>query len=418
MSINAANRHAALSDQHDEQKTAASLATHQHDHHHIGDMPATAASSSTHTQIDAEYECMRAELELLTMQQRNHAMRAQLVAARSHTPITPSLYALLITLMTATYNPASAPSFKPLKHNPPDKFNGKKGPKAPRVENWIAEVQLYFEACSLPADRYVFETSTLFSDRALEWYSLKRQEVAAQSKVMTWEWLAQRLIEDFGQSQGQLTEEAEWFALKMGTKGTDGTETGENATYTVKDYSDRFVRLMQTLVKKTPATTDLMVIHHYCAGIENGYPSLWTEMKNGHAVARYATLSEAITAAGLAEINLSIRHQESHHHDRRSRHHTQVNHMQSNSRGDDSPTPSPPRSPSTKRRVKKPTSSTLTANGFVFKPVTGEGRFRLTESQQKSLYDQNRCYHCYQPFHPNMKSCPIKMTEAPGPLNA
>ena len=230
----------------------------------------------------------------------------------------------------------------------------------------------------------------LTSHYALEWYRVKKEEVAAQSKVMTWDWLVERLIDEFGRSRGRLAERAEWMALKMGNKNADGSETGDKATYPVKDYTALFSRLMRTLTGQTNVTQDIVIIDRYCEGIRIGYPALWTEMKGVHAVLVYGTLNDAIVGAELAETQLGLRIKDTSHH--RSRHHTQVNHIHSSSRADDSPSPSPspPRSPVSRRRPKKPSTSTVTANGFVYRPVgSEEGRYRLSESEQRSLYEQN-----------------------------
>ena len=488
MSINGANPFAPLSEQQDEDNKAASLSSpYEHDHAHIDEMSANVSTSMTlKVQLQADYDRMQEEYELLTMQQRNDAMRAQLAAAKIPVPIIPSSYAqplplyqstpataLHIPTMTAPiihhhappvnrqlYNsgayvhshatpisavaqsrrdaiaalpmavagmnpassvPVSAParSTSPVrvKHLPPAKFSGEKAAQNARVETWISEAKIYLQANRVAPEDHLFEISTLFCDYALEWLSVKQEEVTVAGKVMTWEWLQAKLIEEFGRSRGRLAERAEWLTLRMGSKGTDGTDTGDKATRSVQQYTSLFTRLMRALTTQTRNTDDIVIIDRYCEGIKYGWPALWSEMKGVHSVLVYATLSDAIEGAEIAETQVGVKNKESSHHlhGRHNTHH--VNHIHSNTSADDSP--SPPRSPVSKRRgSKKPASTTLTANGFVYRPTgSDEGRYRLTESEARTLYEQNRCYHCYQPRHPKMNSCPKKMSVAPTPLN-
>jgi hypothetical protein len=300
---------------------------------------------------------------------------------------------------------------------PPAKFTGDKDTQNAEVEQWIEEVNIYLDLSGVSASRHLPLITGYLSGYALKWLREKREEVEAENKIMTWEWLQTQLIEDFGRSTGQLAERAEWLNLKMGVKNSDGTQTGGKATYTVKAYWTLFSRFMRALTIQNNQTRDIVIIDRFCEGIRIGYPALWNEMLGNNTVVAYDTLDDAKTAALVAETHLTVSKTQqssssfsssSHHR----AHHTHVNQMQSNT--DDSP--SPPRSPVAKRREKKP-HSTLTAYGFVYRPVTEEGRYKLSETQQKTLYDENRCYHCYQPRHPKMNSCSKKMTVAPSPLN-
>ena len=124
---------------------------------------------------------------------------------------------------------------------------------------------------------------------------------------MTWEWLQGQLIDDFGRSTGVLAQKAEWLALTMGIKNSDGSESGGKSTYTVKAYTTHFTRLMRALTTHTPLTDDLATIDRYNEGIRIGCPAIWAEMKGMHAVLSYDTLSEAISAAQVAESALSAR---------------------------------------------------------------------------------------------------------------
>lgn len=298
-----------------------------------------------------------------------------------------------------------------IKNTPPSKFTGDKETQNADIEQWIDEANIYLDLSNVPAVQHLKQITGLLSGYALKWFKEKREEVEAENKVMTWEWLQGQLIEDFGRGTGALAQKAEWLALRMGVKNTDGTEVGGKSTYSVKGYTTQFTRLMRALTPHTSLTSDLAIIDRYCEGIRIGYPSLWNEMKGLHSVLSYDTLGEAILGAQVAESALSVvRSQNSSSSSYRARHTTHVNNLQSNT--DDSP--SPPRSPDSRRREKKP--SPLTAYSFVYKPVTEEGRYKLSESQQKSLYDERRCYRCYGAHHAKMGSCAKKMSVAPSPL--
>jgi len=307
---------------------------------------------------------------------------------------------------------ASSSSSGHRQYKPPVKFTGDKDTQNAAVEQWIIEVNKYMKLTRVPLNEQLEDATYLLSGYALKWYVEKTEELEEEGLSMTWEWLQGQLIEDFGRSTGQVAERAQWAVLVMGIKNTDGTHTGGKATYTVKGYTDLFTRFMKSLTNHSILTHDIVVIDRYTKGIEMGYPTLWAEMKAQSKQSfdpQYVTLAEAITAAELAESALAvskIQHSSvsSSHHPRA--HQTRVNYMESTT--DDSP--SPPRSPM--RRQKK--TSTLTANGFVYRPVgSDEGRYKLTESEQRALYDQNRCYHCYQPRHPKMNVCPTKRSAAP-----
>ena len=298
-----------------------------------------------------------------------------------------------------------------IKHTPPAKFTGEKDSQNADIEQWIDEANTYLELSRVPPSDFLAEVKGLMSGYALKWLKDRREEVEAAHRVMTWPWLQFQLIDEFGRSTGVLAQKAEWLALRMGVKNNDGTEVGGKSTYTVKAYTSHFTRLMRALTPHTPLTTDLAVIDRYCEGVRIGYPTLWAEMKGMHSVLSYDTLSDAITGAQVAESALAVlKLQHSSSSTYRARHTAQVNNIQTDT--DDSP--SPPRSPLYKKRERK--QSTLAANAFVYKPVTEEGRYKLSEAQQKLLYDERRCYRCYGPHHPKMGTCPKKMSAAPSPL--
>jgi hypothetical protein len=474
MNIRTGNVYDTLSEESDAKDSVASL-THEHGQSSIAVMPPPSLPAPVTTEeqeLDAEYMALQERIQsaaLTARRQRNAAMKVQVEAAERqhaitsslsasaafmhpapgtpatviHQPVNRHLFPTNVKHMTGNQTPMSAialakkqsyiglapvvpaidmPDPVPVpssssasnyhrKYNPPVKFTGDKDTQNAAVEQWIIEVNKYMKLTHVPLNEQLEEATFLLSGYALKWYTEKEEELQHEGLVMTWGWLQGQLIENFGRSTGQVAERAQWAVLVMGIKNTDGTHTGGKATYTVKSYTDLFTRFMKSLTSHTLLTHDIVVIDRYTRGIQVGYPALWSEMKAQSKQSidpQYDTLTEAITAAELAESALSVSKiqqssvSSSHHR----AHQTRVNNMESTT--DDSP----PHSPVNRRRQKKP--STLTANGFVYRPVSSdEGRYQLSESEQKSLYDHNRCYHCYQPRHPKMNSCPKKMTVPP-----
>lgn len=452
------NAFAALSSDESEEVVEVSSPSHQHGPPPI--LPPISVSATVkeeEEQILAELAALNERLEQLriaSLRQGLIAKRAEVDAAEKASASTSSAYPVTPIaappvnrqLFTAVKHPSAInapvsaaalakrqsiallPSSLPLpavvpfvqappshvKHTPPIKFTGDKESQNADIEQWIDEANIYLELSSVPPAYHLKQVTGLLSGYALKWLKEKKEEVEAAGKIMTWEWLQAQLIEDFGRSTGAVAQRAEWLNLKMGTKNSDGTETGAKSTYTVKSYSIQFTRLMRALTKHTNLTDDIPIIDRFCEGIHIGYPALWNEMKGVHAVLSYDTLADAITGAQVAESALAVlkaQHSSSSFNQRAR--HIHVNHMHTNT--DDSPSPSHSPVNRIRRREKKPPA--LTAYGFVYRPVTEEGRYKLTETQQKSLYDENRCYHCYQPRHPKMNICPKKMSVAPSPLN-
>ena len=299
-----------------------------------------------------------------------------------------------------------------IKHTPPAKFTGEKESQNADVEEWIDEANIYFELSHVPVSEHLNQVRGLFSGYALKWFREKREEVQAVQKEMTWAWLQVQLIEEFGRSTGVAAQQAEWLALRMGIENSDGTKTGGKSTYTVKAYTAHFTRLMRALTQHTVLTNDMLVIDRYLEGIRVGYSALWKEMRGNHAVFSYDTLAEAITGAQVAEsalavgkINPSL---SSHTHRFRSPMSVQVNHIQSETDNSTSPYDSP--SNDTYKEAPR-----RQINAFVYKPITEEGRYRLSEAQQRKLYDSRLCYRCYS-SHPKLGRCGKKMTTAPNPL--
>jgi hypothetical protein len=314
--------------------------------------------------------------------------------------------------IVSSENPPRTPySVKP---TPPVKFTGDKEVQNADVEQWIDEANIYFDLSRIPPSDHLSQAKGLLTGYALKWLREKREEVEAAGRVMTWEWLQVQLIDEFGRSNGVAAQQAEWLALRMGVENADGSRVGGKSTYTVKAYTAQFTRLMRSLTSHTLLTTDLLVIDRYLQGIRVGYSALWAEMKGMHSVLIYDSLADAINGAQIAESALAVgkMQQSSSSPSFRSRHSSaQVNNLQQQTEdeGHTSP-PSSPGAPSSKKG-RKPQ-----LNGFVYRPITEEGRFPQTEAQQRMLYDERRCFRCYL-VHEKLGRCGKKMTVAPRPLN-
>jgi hypothetical protein len=306
---------------------------------------------------------------------------------------------------SSSLHPSSPPFSSSVKRTPPAKFTGEMESVNAGVEQWVDEANTYFDLSRIPFSERLAEAKGLCSGYALKWWREKNEEVEAAGRVMTWDWLQAQLIDDFGRSSGVAAQQAEWIALRMGVENADGTRKGGKSTYTVKDYTSQFTRLMRSLTSHTLQTTDLLVIDRYLQGIKLGYSALYNEMRGMHTLLHYDSLATAITGAQVAETALSAGKIASSSSYRSSRHSsTQANNMQTDGETDDEGfTPAS----SSRGKTKKPQ-----LNGFVYRPITEEGRFKTTEAQQKWLYDHHRCYRCYQE-HDKLGKCGKKMSSPP-----
>lgn len=313
--------------------------------------------------------------------------------------------------------PTVSVSPHPVRHAPPTKFSGSKEEQNAAIAEWIDEANIYLRLSRIAASEHLDHVEGMLTGYALKWLREKKEEVEAAHRAMTWDWLQVQLIDEFGRSSGVAAQQAEWLALRMGTENGDGTRVGGKATYTVKDYTGHFNRLMRALTQHTLLTTDLLVIDRYLQGIRTGYTALWVEMKGNHSVLSYESLSDAITGAQVAESALAVGKMQhsppssSSSSSYRSRHTAQVNNLQGEPDTEDTSSP-PPRSPAARKEKE---GRKVQVNAFVYKPVTEEGRYKLTETQARNLYDHRRCYRCYE-SHPKMGQCSKKMTAAPLPL--
>ena len=187
----------------------------------------------------------------------------------------------------------------------------------------------------------------------------------------------------------------EWQALRMGIKGADGTDTGKS-TWSVKSYTNRFLHYMRLLTTHTMQTSDVLVIDRYVMGIRTGYELLYRVMLGVQRVLRFASLQEAISAAEEAEAEISI---------------SKISARPSSSSsprygegagrgagGGRAPTGSLNnlQGEYDNEGEGQETAPRTEVNGFRYNPGPADGRHKLTEKEQRMLYDEKRCYRCYE----------------------
>jgi hypothetical protein len=225
---------------------------------------------------------------------------------------------------------------------------------------------------------------------------------------------------------GRAAMQAEWQALRMGVRNADALDNGKS-TRTVNAYTNRFIHYLRSLTSHTVQTTEVLVIDRYVGGIREGYPALYDVMLGVQKTPslRFATLQEAIYAAEEAEADLAISKATSRWTsssaspgNSRFRGNNRVgseaiNNMQEEISGDEGEeAPSPTQSRAALRAAAK-------LFGFRFIALPSDGRYKLSEKEQRMLYDQKRCYRCYKehPVGPRNPMCeqPV-MKVAPKPL--
>ena len=294
----------------------------------------------------------------------------------------------------------------------PKKFSGEDEAQNAKVEAWIEELNVWLRLSRIEPAQQLDYAHGFFTDDAITWLGQKREEVAAVNKVMTWPWLQSQLVQQYGRASGVSAMQAEWLALRMGTRNTDGTETGGKSTRTVKSYTAEFVRLMRALMPGHGIqTTDLLVKDRYEQGIKSGYPALYAVLLGRDQVLRFTTLGDVIEAAQVAESDLAIG-KSSHRHDSsyggrgfRRQQAAELANMEGGMDDD------------TSRAEGAPLSDVAAKMyGFVYRASPKDGRHPLTEPEMKMLYDSKRCYKCYK-VH-KLGSCQAAVQKvAPRPLN-
>jgi hypothetical protein len=339
----------------------------------------------------------------------------------------------VVAPVVTTIAPAAPPAALPTASRdvpPPkvEKFTGDDLLQNGRVENWVDAMDRWLNLSRIPPEKHLdYALAHLPSGgSAYEWVQQRRDEVAYSGKQMTWEWLRVQLIEHYAQPVGPAAMQTEWQMLRMGVKSAEGMDPGKS-TRTVSSYTNRFLFYMRRLTMHSVQTTDVLVIDRYVLGIREGYQALydamWTAQKTPSP--RFATLQEAIKAAEDAEADLAIIKLNSRgtassasSGNSRFRGHNRfgneaLNNLQgeeSSEDGEDTPSPTP-------SKVAPKAAAKLF--GFRFISLPTDGRFKLSEKEQKMLYDQKRCYRCYEKhlLGPRNPACekPVMKT-APKPL--
>ncbi len=285
----------------------------------------------------------------------------------------------------------------------PVKFSGDNAVQNERVASWVAEINRFLRLSNVPTEEHLdVARSYVTSDgSAEEWIMAREEEVAFLGKRLTWGWLQQQLIQHYAQPSGAVAMQAEWQALRMGIRNADGSDTGKS-TWTVKSYTNRFLHYMRLLTSHTVQTSDVLVIDRYTAGIRTGYEALWKTMMGVQRVLTFATLQEAIEAAEVAEAEIAIgkingRSSTSSSYGRREG--EKAGRGSGGGGGGRSPTESlnalHGETEGTTEGEGQEGAPRAEVYGFRYNPGPADGRYRLTEKEQRMLYDEKRCYRCY-----------------------
>jgi hypothetical protein len=302
------------------------------------------------------------------------------------------------------------PNVKPVT---PEKFTGDDATQNERVEGWIDAVNVWLQLSGIQEAQHLVWAKSLIatSSSASEWLRQRNDELRYEGKAMTWYWLQDQLKQHYGQPSGALATAAEWQALRMGVKNADGSETGGKATWTVAAYTVLFLKYMRQLTPHSIQTDEIVIIDRYVAGIKVGYEALYKVMLGVQKVLWFDTLKEAIDAAEIAEVTLSVSRIDKRteraasssweaaggRRNRGRRQSTQeaLNGVEGSSKeegqGEGSTSEAPtPSTPSEQTRL----------FGFQYRgPGPKDGRYQCTEAEQRILYDNGQCYRC-QTVHP------------------
>ena len=311
-----------------------------------------------------------------------------------------------------------------LKVAKPSKFSGDNAVQNERVQGWVEEINRFLRLSKVPADDVLDVARSYLTSEgsAQEWVLAREEEVAFRGKRLTWDWLQTQLIEHYAQPSGAAAMQAEWQALRMGIRSPDGTDTGKS-TRTVKSYTNRFLHYLRRLTDHSVQTSDVLVIDRYVAGIRTGYEALWRAMLGVQHVLSFATLQDAIEAAEVAEAEIAI---------------AKISGSASTSpyvRSGEGPRRGfgGPRAPTeslnslegelSDGREEGETSAPqqrTQLNSFRFISLPDDGRYKLSEKEQRMLYEQKRCYRCYgqHPVGRHVPACskPVQKV-APKPSN-
>lgn len=284
------------------------------------------------------------------------------------------------------------------------------------VKAWITQLNNYLSAYNLSPADYYNKATAFFTEKAIDWLADKQAEVEAVGKLVTWDWLCTQLIEDFAQASGETALHAEWQVLRMGIHGELGV-----GTRTVRDYTDRFLEYMRALTQHQISTTEMVIIDRYLAGIQTGYPALWTAMLVNGQEMRYYSLLEARHAASTAESKIKAASIKAGARSAAGTRSVQVNNTYAvvDDGGGDFPVGDGDDYHPAEN------GSQLSASVNNMQPSSGgkqfnDGRHVLTISEKQLLMKERRCYRCYEQhaFGRHLPRCskPIQKA-APRPLN-
>ena len=314
----------------------------------------------------------------------------------------------------------------------PVMFTGDDATQNERVDSWVRAVDSWLKLGQIPADQHLEYARSLFSTSgtACLWLGQKDDELEASDKDMTWDWLRTQVIQHYGSPSGALAMASEWQVLRMGVKNVDGSETGGKSTWTVMAYTALFLRYMRGLTSHSVQTNDVLVIDRYVAGIKSGYEALYKVMLGVQKVLWFDTLKEAIDAAEIAEVTLTV--------SRIDKKAERSSSSSASSSGRNYRGGGPSRRPPTdslnsvegttttgeegdeKGSASAAPSEPMRVFGFRYHgPGPTDGRHPLTESQARMLYEERRCYRCYKvhPLGPGTPRCSNPpATTAPKPL--
>jgi len=301
------------------------------------------------------------------------------------------------------------PNVRPVQ---PDKFTGDDATRNERVESWIKAVNVWMDLADIRESQHLVWARSLIATAsgASEWLTQRDDELNYQGKAMTWEWLQGQLIQHYGQPSGGLAMAAEWQALRMGVKNVDGSETGGKSTWTVIAYNTLFLKYMRALTSHSIQTEEIVIIDRYVNGIKVGYETLYKTMLGAQKVLWFDTLKEAMDAAEIAEVTLTVSRIDKRsdrtasssssssaagggRFTRGKRQPTEaLNNVEGSTSGEgiEGSGESAPAAPSEPTRV----------FGFQYRgPGPKDGRYPCKEAEQKILYENGQCFRC-QTIHP------------------
>ena len=309
-------------------------------------------------------------------------------------------------------------------------FSGDNVQQNNRVGSWVLSVDSWFELCGVEEDRRLaYAFALLTSDgSAITWARQEEDALQNGGKHMTWVYLAHRMVAHYAPPVALAALEAEWWALRMGVR----SDVVGQSTRTVKEYTDRFVYLMNSVDAKLSRNTDHSFIRQrYVQGIKDGYPALYAAMLGGRPVLHLGTLSEAIELATVVEADLGIARRERERASTAqpsapswnprsyrggSRPPTALNALEGGG-GYEADTAD---DAAEQQRWSAPQAQLYGIRYNPDSPANQDGRYRLSERDLQMLYAERRCFRCHR-VHPVGRGTPkcsnLPAKSAPKPLS-